>query len=605
MRISDELVEKFLQQSSQITLEELATLRQQAVDGKQPLQELAVKSNLISEKDLTKLYAKEIDIPYIDLNAKDISTEVLQQIPEKLASQYKVIIFGTESDGSKQLAMEDPDDIEAVNLLQKQLGSEIKIYLTTKTNIQTALDRYRGNISSELTKVIGKENDEDLQAEEVNEEDLAEDSPIAQTVNLLIEYAIKAGASDIHIEPREDYVSIRYRVDGVLREANKLPKKVIAALVSRIKILSNLKIDERRAPQDGRFKIQVSGRLFALRVSTLPVMDGEKVVMRILDESTEALELEALGYWNGSLQSINRAIIQPYGMLLVTGPTGSGKSTSLFSILSLLNKPSVNISTVEDPVEYRVVGANQTQVNPVAGMTFVNGLRALLRQDPNVIMVGEIRDGETADLAIQAALTGHLVFSTLHTNNAATSLPRLLDMEIEPFLIASTVRAVVGQRLIRRLCTICKERVEPDEAILSRLKESFGIDSPEKYAWIHQLEQTALNEGIGVSNVSADKGTQDTSQLATTETSITHLWKAHDGGCDACSHTGYKGRLGIYEVLENTSDIQKLIVSNATSEVIEQQAIKNGMLTMQMDGFIKALRGQTSIEEILRVTREA
>lgn len=605
MRISDELVEKFLQRTSKITIEELATLRQQAVDGKQPLQELAIKSNFITEKDLTKLYAKEIDVPFIDLNVKDIPVEVLQQIPEKLANQYRVVVFGSEANEIKQLAMEDPDDIEAVNLLQKQLGSEIKIYLATKTNIQTALDRYRGNIGNELTKVIGKEDGEDAQVEEVKEEDLTEDSPIAQTVNLLIEYAVKAGASDIHIEPREDYVSIRYRVDGVLREANKLPKKVIAALVSRIKILSNLKIDERRAPQDGRFKIQVNGRLFALRVSTLPVMDGEKVVMRILDESSEALKLEELGYWDGSLSAINRAIIQPYGMILVTGPTGSGKSTSLFSILSILNKPSVNISTVEDPVEYRVIGANQTQVNPVAGMTFINGLRALLRQDPNVIMVGEIRDGETADLAIQAALTGHLVFSTLHTNNASTSLPRLLDMEIEPFLIASTVRAVVGQRLIRRLCTVCKEKITPDENTLTRLKESFGLDSPEKYAWIHQLEQSALNDGIGINKNSSDKDSQDTSQLATTETSITHLWKAHDGGCDACNHTGYKGRMGIYEVLENTTDIQKLIVSNATSEVIEQQAIKNGMLTMQMDGFIKALRGQTSIEEILRVTRES
>ncbi len=605
MRISDELVEKFLQRTSKITIEELATLRQQAVDGKQPLQELAIKSNFITEKDLTKLYAKEIDVPFIDLNVKDIPVEVLQQIPEKLANQYRVVVFGSEANEIKQLAMEDPDDIEAVNLLQKQLGSEIKIYLATKTNIQTALDRYRGNIGNELTKVIGKEDGEDAQVEEVKEEDLTEDSPIAQTVNLLIEYAVKAGASDIHIEPREDYVSIRYRVDGVLREANKLPKKVIAALVSRIKILSNLKIDERRAPQDGRFKIQVNGRLFALRVSTLPVMDGEKVVMRILDESSEALKLEELGYWDGSLSAINRAIIQPYGMILVTGPTGSGKSTSLFSILSILNKPSVNISTVEDPVEYRVIGANQTQVNPVAGMTFINGLRALLRQDPNVIMVGEIRDGETADLAIQAALTGHLVFSTLHTNNASTSLPRLLDMEIEPFLIASTVRAVVGQRLIRRLCSVCKEKITPDENTLTRLKVSFGLDSPEKYAWIHQLEQSALNDGIGVNKTSSDKDSQDTSQLATTETSITHLWKAHDGGCDACNHTGYKGRMGIYEVLENTTDIQKLIVSNATSEVIEQQAIKNGMLTMQMDGFIKALRGQTSIEEILRVTRES
>lgn len=605
MRISDALVEKLLSGSTKISSEELTTLKQQADDGKLPLQDLAIKSNFITEKELAKLYAQEIDIPYIELNAKEIPAKTLQQLPERIARQYKVILFGSDTEGNKLLAMEDPDDIEAVNLLQKQLGAKIKIYIAPKANIALALDQYRGNISSELTKVISAGAEEEETEEQVSEDDVAEDSPIAQTVNLIIEYAVKAGASDVHIEPREEYVSIRYRVDGVLREANKLPKKVIAALVSRIKILSNLKIDERRAPQDGRFKIQVNGQVYALRVSTLPVMDGEKVVMRILDESTKALGLEDLGYWNGALQTITRAIIQPYGMILVTGPTGSGKSTSLFSVLSMLNKPSINISTVEDPVEYRVSGANQTQVNPVAGMTFVNGLRALLRQDPNIIMVGEIRDGETANLAIQAALTGHLVFSTLHTNNAATSLPRLLDMGVEPFLIASTVRAVVGQRLIRRLCTMCRESYAPDEKILQNIREVFHIDAPEKFAWIHQLEKSALSSGIGKNNLSDKKAKGDTESLSTTESDITRLWKAHDGGCDNCNHSGYKGRMGIYEVLENDQEIQKMIVSAATSDVIQAQAIKNGMLTMQMDGFIKSLRGQTSVEEILRVTREA
>lgn len=604
MRISDALVEKLLSASTKITDEELTTLKQQAAADKQPLQELVLKSNYISEPELTKLYAAEIDIPFIDLNPKDVPVETLQQLPERIARQYKVVLFGTDEAGNKKLAMEDPDDIEAVNLLQKQLGSKIKIYLAPRSNIQTTLDQYRGNISSELTKVISTEETEEEKEEQVRVEDLAEDSPIAQTVNLLIEYAVKAGASDIHIEPREDYVLIRYRVDGVLREANKLPKKVVAALVSRIKILSNLKIDERRAPQDGRFKIQVNGQLYALRVSTLPVMDGEKVVMRILDESTKALGLEDLGYWDGSLNTINRAIVQPYGMILVTGPTGSGKSTSLFSILSILNKPQVNISTVEDPVEYRVTGANQTQVNPVAGMTFVNGLRALLRQDPNIIMVGEVRDGETANLAIQAALTGHLVFSTLHTNNAATSLPRLLDMGVEPFLIASTIRVVVGQRLIRRLCVECRESYTPDDKAIEQLHESFHIDTPEKFAWIHQLEQRALEGGIGKPTGTPKHSDAALGELSTTDSAITRLWRAHDGGCDNCSHSGYKGRMGIYEVLENNQAIQKLIVSNATSDVIQNQAIKDGMLTMQMDGFIKALRGQTSIEEILRVTRE-
>jgi type IV pilus assembly protein PilB len=604
MRISNALVEKLLTSSGKITPEQLTTLRQQAKTSKQELQELAIKSNLISEQELTKLYAQEIDVPYIELIPKEIPAYLLQKIPERVARQYKVIYFGTDKDNVPELAMEDPDDIEAVNFLQKQLGSKVKIFVAPASNIQATLDQYRGNIDTELTKVISSQvAEDDAAVEEVEAEDITEDSPIAQTVNLVIEYAIKAGASDIHIEPREDFVSIRYRVDGVLREANRLPKKVVAALVSRIKILSNLKIDERRAPQDGRFKMQVNGQVYALRVSTLPIMDGEKVVMRILDESTKALGLEDLGYWNGSLDTINRAIVQPYGMILVTGPTGSGKSTSLFSILSILNKPSVNISTVEDPVEYRVGGANQTQVNPVAGMTFINGLRALLRQDPNIIMVGEIRDGETANLAVQAALTGHLVFSTLHTNNASTSLPRLLDMGVEPFLIASTIRAVVGQRLIRRLCVDCRESYAPDEQALTKVSETFHLDSPEKYVWLNQLEQKAKAAHIGTLTTSKTATTDD--ELSTTETGIRRLWKAHDGGCDKCSHSGYKGRIGIYEVLENTTAVQKLIVSNATSEVLQQQAIKDGMLTMQMDGFIKALRGQTSIEEIIRVTREA
>ncbi len=603
MRLSDALVEKLLQKTAKVTDEQLAVLKQQGASSKQPLQDLAIRNNLISDKDLTKLYAEEIDIPFIDVKPAEIPRETLQHIPERIANQYRVILFDIQPDGTKKVAMEDPDDIEAINFLQKQLGGKVQVYVATRATIQAGLDQYRGSISTELTKVIsGDDKPEEEAPEQVAAEDLAEDSPIAQTVNLIIEYAIKAGASDIHIEPREDVVLIRYRVDGVLREANRLPKKVTAALVSRIKILSNLKIDERRAPQDGRFKVQVSGQVYALRVSTLPIMDGEKVVMRILDESTKALELQDLGFWDGSLDAINRAIVQPYGMILVTGPTGSGKSTSLFSILSTLNKPSVNISTVEDPVEYRITGANQTQVNPVAGMTFVNGLRSLLRQDPNIIMVGEIRDGETADLAIQAALTGHLVFSTLHTNNAATSLPRLLDMGVEPFLIASTIRAVVGQRLIRKLCIECRESYTPDEATLTKVQETFGIDSPEKLSWIHSLEKRARDAGIG--KLSSVKKLQESNELSTTETSIRRLWKAHDGGCDACNHVGYKGRMGIYEVLETTNEVQKLIVSNTTSDVIQTQAIRDGMLTMQMDGFVKALCGQTSIEEILRVTRE-
>lgn len=603
MRISDNLVGKLLLDAKKITKDQLATQHEQAKTEKKLLQELVVKNNIVSEKDLTKLYAKEVDVPFIELNPKEIQREILLLIPERIARQYKVILFGVEEDGAKLLAMEDPDDIQAINFLQKQLGTNLKVHVACASSIATALDQYRGNVSSELTKVLTPEETETDEDEEIDEEDLAEDSPIAQTVNLIIEYAIKSGASDIHIEPRESYVSVRYRVDGILKEANKLPKKVHNSLVSRIKILSNLKIDERRAPQDGRFKIQVGSGVFALRVSTLPITDGEKVVMRILNESSKATTLEDLGYWGGSLKTINEAITQPHGMILVTGPTGSGKSTSLFSVLSLLNRPSVNISTIEDPVEYKIPGANQTQVNPKAGMTFVAGLRALLRQDPNIIMVGEIRDTETAGLAVQAALTGHLVFATLHTNNASTCLPRLLDMGIEPFLIASTVRAVVGQRLIRRLCVDCRETYTPDEATLKQVNGIFHIESAEQIKYIHELEKSALAGGIGKANTSK-VNKASTEELSTTPSKIIRLWKAHDDGCDSCNHTGYKGRVGIYEVLGNSVSVQKLIVANATSDDIQEESIKGGMITMQLDGFIKALRGQTSVEEILRVTSD-
>lgn len=397
-------------------------------------------------------------------------------------------------------------------------------------------------------------------------------------------------------------MSVRYRVDGILREANKLPKKVVNSLVSRIKILSNLKIDERRVPQDGRFKIQLGGAMYALRVSTLPVSDGEKVVMRILDESSKSITLEMLGYWGYNIETIKKAIKQPHGMILVTGPTGSGKSTSLFSVLSMLNEPSVNISTIEDPVEYRIFGANQTQVNPKAGMTFAAGLRALLRQDPNIIMVGEIRDEETANLATQAALTGHLVFATLHTNNAATCLPRLLDMKIEPFLIASTVRAVVGQRLVRRLCVDCREEIIPEAGIIKQINDVFGTGDSSVMKQIHKLEAQALEYGIGKD--AGGKSKVNIAALSTSESKIQKLYKAHDDGCTACGHTGYKGRMGIYELLANTPEVQKMIVNNSAANEIQNQAIAEGMITMQIDGLIKALRGQTTIEEILRVTAE-
>ncbi len=593
MRISDTTIEKILVRTGSIDETKLNELKSDAEANSKSLQDTVLHSNIVDDEKLTEMIAEYIGVPFIRINPKDVSEEVLRKIPEHIARQYNAVLFAAAEDGTLSLAMDDPDDVQALNFIQKEIGYNTRVFLATKNNILECLDIYRGDVNKEIDQVIATQQDAQAENQTVTEEEFAENSPVAQTVNLLLEYAIKSSASDIHIEPREEFVQIRYRIDGVLREVNRLPRNVLGALVSRIKILSNLKIDERRVPQDGRFKITVSGRQYALRVSTLPIADGEKVVMRILDESNQSVTLEQLGYWGKSLVDIKEAMQQPNGMILVTGPTGSGKSTSLFSILSELNTPDVNISTIEDPVEYKISGVNQTQTNVKAGMTFASGLRALLRQDPNIIMVGEIRDGETANLGVQAALTGHLVFSTLHTNNAATCLPRLLDMEIEPFLIASTVKAVIGQRLVRRLCTFCRQHYTPTSDEIKNIESLFGLSNSRDIGYINRLESQAASEKIG-----------GDAEQNTNSTTITGLWKESAEGCDECNHQGFKGRLGIYEVLDVSQTIQRSITTNATSNEIQDEAINDGMVTMQIDGLIKALRGVTTISEVLRVTRE-
>ena len=593
MHISDSTIVKLLERSGAATSQQLQPLVSEAASSNLRLQDIVLQNNLIDERTLTKLYATYADIPYIELDPRDIPSDILMRIPERIARQYNAVIFKIDPDGLIHLAMDDPDDVQAVNFIEKEIGTNTRIYIAPRSNILECLEGYRGDVTQELKEVIDIQREDDGSNQKVTEAEVAEDSPIAQTVNLLLEYAIRSNASDIHIEPREQFVQVRYRIDGVLKEVNRLPKNVLGALVSRIKILSNLKIDERRVPQDGRFKIKVAGKQYALRVSTLPIADGEKVVMRILDESNQAVTLEQLGYWGHSLAVINQALTEPNGMILVTGPTGSGKSTSLFSVLSMLNTPEVNISTIEDPVEYKIPGVNQTQTNSKAGMTFASGLRALLRQDPNIIMVGEIRDGETANLGVQAALTGHLVFSTLHTNNAATCLPRLLDMGIEPFLIASTVKAVVGQRLVRRLCMNCRQSYVPDQTEVAEIVRLFHLAPGQNFYYIHQLEAQAIVQKVG-----------GETPWGTTDTTIATLWQPNPNGCDECNHTGFKGRVGIYEVLGTSREIQKMIIGGNTSNEIQDQAVAEGMTTMLTDGLIKAIRGNTTVEEVLRVTKE-
>ena len=585
MHISDIEIREILASDGRIDDAKITELNERAINEKTDLKSLLISENVITDQELTELFAKKLGVPFVDIVVNELDPETLKQIPDNIAKLYNMVLFrGDVTTPEKHIAMEDPDDLQALDVLYKLFGQTIKIYLASHFNILSAIDQYRGNITNEISRVISESEDSEDINQEVRAEEISEDSPIAQTVNLLIEYAIKNSASDIHIEPRNKYVAIRYRIDGVLKEANRLPRRTLNPLVSRIKILSNLKIDERCVPQDGRFKITISGRVFAIRVSTLPITEGEKVAMRVLDESTEPSSLEALGFWGKALDTINEAIVGPHGMILVTGPTGSGKSTTLHSVLHILNKSEVNISTIEDPVEYMLEGVNQTQVNRTTGMTFAAGLRSLLRQDPNIIMVGEIRDKETTSLAVQAALTGHLVFSTLHTNNATTSLPRLLDMGIEPFLIASVVRIVIGQRLVRCLLPEESEVYEPDENEKKEIERIFNITSAED--WNSILMQ--LQEAQRFKNI--------------TPTGKIMFYRPKKNLPP--EKNGYKGRMGIYEVLKNTSEIQKMIVSNATSEDLQNQSIKQGMVSMQLDGLIKAMLGMTSIDEIIRVTRE-
>lgn len=482
------------------------------------------------------------------------------------------------------MAMMDPTDIPIKEFIKKETGLELKVFLMGKSSWQFGLSKYHSNLEGEIKTLVNKgksaDKDSDLTTSLDDElKRMSEEIPVVQVVDTLLEYAVLEKASDIHIEPQEKSVTVRYRIDGVLHEVMTLPKVIHAALVARIKVMTNLKIDEHRLPQDGRFKIEKEGYKFSLRVSTIPVFDGEKVVMRLLDESTKAMSLEALGFESTQLDIITRNIKKPHGMLLVTGPTGSGKSTTLYAVLSILNQKGVNISTIEDPVEYRIVGANQMQVSPKIGLTFAIGLRALLRQDPNIIMIGEVRDQETAEEAVHAAMTGHIVLSTLHTNSAAGSPPRLIDIGVEPYLIASTINAVVGQRLVRIICPDCKTPVKLDEEMAASLAKQFNL---EKLLMVMKREKVIDDKIDSLAGLEFFRGQ----------------------GCNKCGMTGYKGRLGVHEILEVTPEIGEMIVKRATTQEIQDAAEQKGMILMWQDGFIKAVKGITTIEEILRVTKE-
>jgi type IV pilus assembly protein PilB len=577
------VLEKFLVDTKLVTDEDLAKYKSEANAKKVDLEDLLIEHSVVTDDQLLNFKAQILNLEAIDLRKVEISSEALNLIPEPIARRHLLIAFATDKQ-SLSLAMYDPEDLQTKEFIKKKTGLLIKTFVTSRKSVEFGLSKYHTSIESEFTNLIregtagkdtGIKNDADI-TEALKK--MAEQIPVIRVVDTLLEYAVFEKASDIHIEPEEDKVVVRYRIDGILHEVMTLPKIVQSALVARIKVLANLKIDEHRLPQDGRFKIQKDEYNISLRVSTIPIFDGEKVVMRLLDESTKAMTLEQLGFQHSNLEKIKNNIKKPHGALLVTGPTGSGKSTTLYSVLSILNTRAVNISTIEDPVEYKMEGVNQMQVNPKIGLTFAVGLRALLRQDPNVIMIGEIRDSETAEEAIHAAMTGHIVLSTLHTNSAAGALPRLLDIGTEPYLIASTVNAVVAQRLVRIICPDCVASYKMDEQTL----KTISIFDLEK------VLKVMVREGVVSSKIK----------------SFDELTFYKGVGCGKCAHTGYRGRLGIHEVLEVTPEVQQLIVKRASSQEIQDKAESQGMILMWEDGFIKASLGVTTIDEILRVSRE-
>lgn len=551
---------------------------------KKSLSEFALSLGKVQERDIKRLEAYVLGIPFINLEKEKISQELLALIPESIARRYNIVAYkkkGTDL----EVVMLDIDNLPAIDFIRKKTGLRILPRLTDSESIKALLGQYRKSLQAEFKTLIDTEAvqftsvDQKGTGKEPTDEDLkkmAEDLPVVKIVDSLISHAILQNASDIHIEPNENELIVRYRIDGILHDAMTLPKDAAPAISARIKVLSNLKLDEKRLPQDGRFKLVLDETPFSFRVSTLPTYYGEKTVIRILRESTHAYTLEGLGFHGSGLELIHEGLRQHSGIVLCSGPTGSGKTTTLYTLMDILNTPEVNISTVEDPIEYQMPRINQTQVQSAIGMTFANGLRALLRQDPNIIMVGEIRDGETASLAVNAALTGHLVLSTIHTNSAAGAIPRLIDMGVEPFLIVSTAKIIIAQRLVRRL-TPAREEYILEKAELEALTRVVDMD---RMRTLLETEQV-IKKGASWGQIPFYKPVPSEE-----------------------SEDGYKGRIGIHETMRITSTLKDLILKGASSDEIEVQAKKEGMMTMLEDGIFQAAQGKTTIDEVLRVVSE-
>jgi type IV pilus assembly protein PilB len=592
--VTEQQVEDALVNGGMIAAEKLSEARDSASKLHEPIFSYMVKNHYITDEQLTKANATITKVPYVNLQTAKVDPVILALLPQDIAERYMAVPLG-EMQHRLVVAMLDADNVQAVDFLSNKIGRSLKVYVASEAGIRQVLKQYQTTLGSKMSDALQMHAENAMDAESANSasrgdkknseiKTLVEDSPISKALSAILEFAAHNRASDVHIEPMEKELKVRCRIDGVLREIMRLPKNTEAALISRIKILSNLKIDEHRTPQDGQFSIFVDGKAVDLRIAIAPIVWGEQVVIRLLDKSGTSFKLEDMGYAGRALRKIREGLKRPNGMILTSGPTGSGKSTSLYALIQEIKNDAINIVTLEDPVEYKMDGINQIQVNPEVGLTFAAGLRSILRQDPDVIMVGEIRDKETAQLAVQAALTGHLVFSTLHTNSAAGILPRLLDMGVEPFLIASTVHTVIGQRLVRRIADAGKQTYE------STPPESQAIQSTLAHLLPPTEEQVEL--------YSQDMGFKDLPLLNQTAYTLAKGTDSPD------TPGGYKGRVGLYEVFEITDTIQKLIMKQASSTEIEQTAQAEGMITMRQDGYLKVLNKRTTLVEVNRVAAE-
>jgi len=566
--------------------------------------------NLVSDLDITKAKSAIFGIPFIDLTTISVPESVIAEIPIDNLAKYRAVPF-ERSDGLVKIALEDPFDIQATQALQSRYpaGTRMEIYISTKEGINMILDRRVGDMmSSQVTQAL---EDVDVPVTEIEDDtgsalgslsssDLAA-APVARIVNSILQYAVKSKSSDIHIETLEERMRVRFRINGVMTERLVLPKSLSPAVVSRVKILANLKIDEKRIPQDGRFQVKMGTNKVDIRVSIMPMIYGEKVVMRLLESDTENITLEDTGLRGNAYKIFVDSLSVTNGIVLVTGPTGSGKTRTLATSLMRVNDPKVNIISLENPVEIRVPGVTQVQINDDVGLTFAFGLRAVLRQDPDIVMVGEIRDAETAQLAVQASLTGHLVLSTLHTNSAAAAIPRLMGMGIEPYLLASTIRAVAAQRLPRRICKHCIEAYPITPEVLRNITETMqGVKDFDLVGYINRV--IASKQSVQTTNGQEEPLVMKAPETGADGTPLIYLYRGK--GCDRCGGTGYSGRIGIFEVLDVTERISRMIMENVTDNDIKKVAVEQGMITMIQDGYLKALEGITTIEEVLRVSKE-